>query len=50
MQSGGSMIMNTLKAVVETGKPSFGIRLMYALFDKMGFVLPKKTRAEHWPL
>ena len=50
MQSGGEMIVNTLKLVIETGKPSFGVRLMYAMFDKMGFVLPKKTRTEHWPL
>lgn len=50
MQGGGTMIVDTLKAVVETGKPSFKTRLMYAMFDKMGFVLPKKTKAEHWPL
>jgi uncharacterized protein YndB with AHSA1/START domain len=50
MQGGGTMIVNTLKAVVETGKPSFGTRLMYAMFDKMSFVLPKKTKAGNWPL
>lgn len=50
MQGGGTMIVNTLKAVIETGKPPFGTRLMYWLFDHMEFVLPKKTRATHWPL
>ena len=23
---------------------------MYAMFGRLGFVLPKRTRAEHWPL
>ena len=50
MTSGSTMILNTLKAVVETGKPTLGIRIMYALFSKLGFILPKRTRAEHWPL
>jgi Activator of Hsp90 ATPase homolog 1-like protein len=50
MQSGGKMIVNTLKCVVETGKPSVGIRVMYWLFGKMEFVLPKKTASKHWPL
>lgn len=50
MASGSAMILNTLKAVVETGKPSFGTRLMYWLFGKMGFMLPARTKAEHWPL
>lgn len=50
MQSGGTMIVNTLKAVVETGKPTLGIRLLYAVLDKLSFVLPKKTRTVHWPL
>ena len=50
MQGGSTMILNTLKAVVETGKPTLGTRIMYALFSKLGFILPKRTRAEHWPL
>ena len=49
MTSGSTMILNTLKAVVETGKPTLGIRIMYAMFSKLGFMLPKRTRAEHWP-
>jgi hypothetical protein len=50
MTSGATMILKTLKAVVETGRPPFGTRLMYALFGVLGFVLPKRTRVEHWPL
>jgi hypothetical protein len=50
MQSGGHTIVNTLKAVVETGKPALGTRIMYAIFDRMVFVLPKKTKADNWPL
>ena len=50
MQGGGTMIVNTLKSVVETGKPSFGTRLMYFMFKYMEFVLPKKSDAKNWPL
>lgn len=50
MTSGSTMILTTLKAVVETGRPALGIRIMYALFSKLGFILPKRTRVEHWPL
>lgn len=50
MASGGTMIVNTLKAICETGRPRLGTRLMYWLFDHMEFVLPARTRSEHWPL
>jgi uncharacterized protein YndB with AHSA1/START domain len=50
MQSGGKMIVNTLKRVVETGKPAFGTRVMYWLFGRMEFVLSKKTSTKNWPL
>jgi uncharacterized protein YndB with AHSA1/START domain len=50
MTGGSTMILNTLKAVVETGQPSFGTRLMYWLMGHMTFVLPKRCRAEAWPL
>jgi hypothetical protein len=50
MQGGGTMIVNTLKNVVETGRPSFGTRIMYWLFGRMEFVLPKKTSTKNWPL
>lgn len=50
MTSGAKLILDTLKAVAETGRPALKTRLMYAAFGKLGFVLPKRTRAEHWPL
>ena len=50
MQKGGMFILNNLKAIVETGRPPFGTRLMYVMFDAMEFVLPAKTKTENWPL
>jgi uncharacterized protein YndB with AHSA1/START domain len=50
MASGSTLILETLKAVAETGRPKLSTRVMYALFARLGFVLPKRTRAEHWPL
>jgi uncharacterized protein YndB with AHSA1/START domain len=50
MASGGTMIVNTLKAICETGRPAFGTRLMYLMFKHMEFVLPARTKSEHWPL
>lgn len=50
MASGGWMIVNTLKAIVENGKPPLKIRIMYWLFAHMEFVLPKRTASSNWPL
>jgi uncharacterized protein YndB with AHSA1/START domain len=50
MASGGNSILATLKAICETGRPSFGTRLMYWMFSRMEFLLPARTRSEHWPL
>lgn len=50
MAQGGTMIVNTLKRVIETGKPSFGIRMLYGLFKVMEPFSPKQCRSEHWPL
>lgn len=50
MQSGSRSILDTLKQVVEQGRPKLSTRLMYALFDKMEFMLPKRCDARHWPL
>ena len=50
MASGGHTILANLKAICETGRPPVGTRAMYWMFDRMEFVLPKRTRAEHWPL
>ena len=50
MQRGGMFILNNLKAIVETGRPPLGTLLMYAAFGALEFVLPKRTKSEHWPL
>ena len=50
MIQGGSMIVNTLKAVIETGQPSFGTRALFVLFRVMQPFAPKKCRTEHWPV
>ncbi len=50
MQRGGMFILNNLKSIVETGKPPLATRLMYGAFGALEFVLPKKTKTEHWPL
>lgn len=50
MQQGGTMIVNTLRAVVETGRPSFGTRMLFVLFKVMEPFNPKRSRSEHWPL
>ena len=50
MARGSTTILNTLKSVIETGRPALGTRIMYALMDRMTFVLPKRCRAEAWPL
>lgn len=50
MSSGGTMIVNTLKAICERGRPALGTRLMYWMFEHMEFVLPARTRSDAWPL
>ncbi len=50
MGRGAVTILNTLQSVIENGRPAFGTRIMYALMDRMTFVLPKRCRAEAWPL
>ena len=50
MQRGGPFILDNLKSVVENGRPTLGVRMMYAAMGAMEFVLPAKTKAEKWPL
>jgi len=50
MKQGGSMIVNTLKAVIETGRPSFGTRMLFVLFKVLEPISPKRCRSENWPL
>ena len=49
-QEGGTMIVNTLKAVVETGRPTLGTRTLYVLFALLEPFSPKSTKTENWAL
>ncbi len=49
MKQGGKLIAETLKSIVETGRPSFGTRLLFVLFKLMEPFSPKTTRSELWP-
>ena len=50
MMQGGTMICNTMKHVIETGRPSLGTRLLFLLFRVMQPMTPKTCRSEHWPV
>jgi hypothetical protein len=50
MQRGGNFILTNLKSLAETGRAPLATRLMYWMFDKLEFVLPERTRTQHWPL
>ena len=50
MKQGGTMIVNTLKRIVETGRPAFGIRFLYGMFRLLEPISPKRCRSENWPL
>ena len=44
-------MLNPLKAIVETGRRSFGVRLLYnVVFPLTEPLSPKSTRSENWPL
>lgn len=49
MVPGARMICNTLKAVVETGKPALGTRMLYVLFKLLEPTTPKKCLSSNWP-
>ncbi|MEL7538282.1 MAG: SRPBCC domain-containing protein [Pseudomonadota bacterium] len=48
MVDGAALIANTLKAVVETGKPTFGTRIILGMIRLMQPLTPKQCRSEHW--
>ena len=49
MKQGGQMIVNTLKAIVETGRPALGTRMLYVMFRLMEPFSPKQTLSQNWP-
>ncbi|NOX59836.1 MAG: hypothetical protein GXP29_13405 [Planctomycetes bacterium] len=48
MVKGADFIANALKAIIETGRPPFGTRMLYILFKVMAPLTPKKCLSEHW--
>ncbi len=51
MTQGAGMILNTLKNMVEHGKPSFGTRILFGMIKVIGpLMTPKACRSEHWPV
>ena len=48
---GGVFIANTVKQMVENGRPSLSTRWMYRIAGWIGQerMLPKRCRSEHWP-
>jgi uncharacterized protein YndB with AHSA1/START domain len=50
MVQGSKLITGTLKSVIETGRPSTGVRALFVLFRVLQPFNPKKTRSEHWPV
>jgi hypothetical protein len=45
---GGPFIVKTLKTIVEKGRPSFLVRLLYALFALLEPLTPNRCRSERW--
>lgn len=49
MAQGGKFIVETLKSLVENGRPSIGARAMLAMMAMMQPFTPKSCRSENWP-
>lgn len=50
MDGGSKFIVENFKAYVETGKVTFGARMMLGVMGLFGAFAPKSMRAEKWPL
>jgi hypothetical protein len=50
LKQGSSLITKTLKAIVETGRPAFGVRMLYKFMGWAERFSPKRCKMEHWPL
>lgn len=48
MVQGSGLITGTLKRVIETGRPSAGVRALFTLFRLLQPLTPKKCRSERW--
>lgn len=50
MARSGQFIVDNLKQVLETGRPTFAGRMMLAMTPVMGLFTPSRCRASQWPL
>jgi uncharacterized protein YndB with AHSA1/START domain len=51
MVGGSKIILSTLKSVMENGKPSLGIRVLFGVFGALAPVItPKACKSENWPV
>ncbi|WP_066798748.1 SRPBCC domain-containing protein [Sphingomonas soli] len=50
MSKSGQYIVDNLKAVVETGRPTFGGRMMLRMSPIMSLMTPRRCRVADWPL
>lgn len=50
MAQGGSFITDVLKSVCETGRPTFGKRMILGIIKLTAPFSPAKCRVEHWPM
>ncbi|MCG8405350.1 MAG: SRPBCC domain-containing protein [Phycisphaerales bacterium] len=48
MTRGADFIVKTLKAIIENGRPPFGVRMLYGMFKVLTPLTPKKCRTENW--
>lgn len=49
MAQGGTFITETLKAVIETGRPNFKYRFILRMIALTSFMTPAKCKSENWP-
>lgn len=49
MEQGGTFITETLKEVLETGRPAFKHRLILTMIGLTAFMTPKKCLSSNWP-
>jgi uncharacterized protein YndB with AHSA1/START domain len=50
MSKSGQFIVDNLKSVVETGKPTIGGRMVMLMSPVMSMITPSRCRIEAWPL
>lgn len=50
MAQGGAFITQTLKGMLEHGKPPFKSRFILTMIRMTSFLSPKRCRSENWPL